>query len=314
MASHLFEVEDAKKYGVDKAIILSNLRFWLDKNKANKSNVFDGYYWTYNSAKAFSELFPYWSANKIQKTLKQMEMEGLIKSGCYNNSGYDRKKWYTTSDYLIQPNGSIDSADQLSRISQMAQPIADSKPDSKPDTKDLYVPSETKRSKFKFSDDDFKLAEWFFSRVEVLEPTAKKPNFESWANTLRIMREIDKRSLGEIGQLFDWANRDSFWCSNVLSPEKLRKQWGRLSIEKGKLNENVQQQNSKSTRRLTAEEELNQRLLEQYGDSGSRSEREINPAASVRMDEHQVSGSVREQVESERSTIDMEDWNKHSND
>ena len=39
---HSFEVEDAVKYGVEKAIILNNLRFWLEKNRANRKNISDG--------------------------------------------------------------------------------------------------------------------------------------------------------------------------------------------------------------------------------------------------------------------------------
>ena len=73
MTCHAFNIEDAKQYGVDSAIILHNLRFWLDHNKANGSHINDGYVWTYNSARAFSELFPYWSSNKIQKLLKKLE-------------------------------------------------------------------------------------------------------------------------------------------------------------------------------------------------------------------------------------------------
>lgn len=125
MTCHAFNIEDAKQYGVDSAIILHNLRFWLDHNKANGSHINDGYAWTYNSARAFSELFPYWSSNKIQKLLKKLEGEGVIITGNYNKAGYDKTKWYTLPEYNLQPNGGMDSAKWNNPSSQLAEPIPD---------------------------------------------------------------------------------------------------------------------------------------------------------------------------------------------
>lgn len=135
MPEHSFDINDAKKYGVDQAIVLKNMRFWLDHNKANKTNVHDGYYWTYNTAQAFAELFPYWTSNKIQKLLKKMESDGIIITGRYNKKQYDKTKWYTLPEYSLQPNGWKESADSLKGNSQTAEPIPDSKPDGKPDKK-----------------------------------------------------------------------------------------------------------------------------------------------------------------------------------
>lgn len=101
MKVHLFNVEEAKKYGVEKAVIIYNLRFWLEKNKANGSNEHDGYYWTYNSAEAFSDLFPYFTQSKIGRMLRQLEDDGVIISGCYNNKGYDRTKWYSMPEFKV---------------------------------------------------------------------------------------------------------------------------------------------------------------------------------------------------------------------
>lgn len=145
MSSHFFDIEDAKVYGVDKAILLSNLRFWLTKNAANESSGHDGFYWTYNSSKAFERLFPYWSSNKIQKDLKALEKLGVIKSGNFNKSKYDRTKWYTIplefsfsqTDECNQPNEKHHSAKPLNEFSQKAQPIPDINTDIITDTKTL---------------------------------------------------------------------------------------------------------------------------------------------------------------------------------
>jgi len=125
MTCHAFNIEDAKQYGVDSAIILHNIRFWLDHNKANGSHINDGYVWTYNSARAFSELFPYWSSNKIQKLLKKLESDGVIITGNYNKAGYDKTKWYTLPEYSLKPNGGMDSAKLNNQSSRIAEPIPD---------------------------------------------------------------------------------------------------------------------------------------------------------------------------------------------
>ena len=93
--THQFNVAEAVKFGIEPAILLSNIRFWLDHNKANKKNIHDGFAWTYNSATAFSELFPYMKERMISRHLKTLCDAGMLQSGCYNKMKYDRKLWYT---------------------------------------------------------------------------------------------------------------------------------------------------------------------------------------------------------------------------
>lgn len=79
---------------------------------------------------------------------------------------------------------------------------------------------------------DVLLAEHFFQLIQVLNPKHKPPNFKSWANDIRLMRERDNRTLAEIRELFQWANNDPFWKTNILSPATLRKQWDKLVIQR----------------------------------------------------------------------------------
>ncbi|EOE1186656.1 replication protein [Proteus mirabilis] len=79
--------------------------------------------------------------------------------------------------------------------------------------------------------DDLKAAQWIYSQVLIVSPTAKEPNWSSWANDIRLMRQLDGHTHQDICRMFKWANRDSFWCSNVLSPAKLREKWDTLTIQ-----------------------------------------------------------------------------------
>lgn len=95
---HSFNIELAKEYGILEAIIINNLFFWIEKNKANNVSYYDGTYWTYNSIKALNELFPYASERKISYALKHLEEEGIIKTGNYNKLAYDRTLWYAFTE------------------------------------------------------------------------------------------------------------------------------------------------------------------------------------------------------------------------
>lgn len=95
---HVFDVEVANEYGLLPSIILENIGFWVAHNQANETNFHDGRYWTYNSQKAFGELFPYASEKQIRTALKKLKDEDLILVGNYNASAYDRTTWYTLSD------------------------------------------------------------------------------------------------------------------------------------------------------------------------------------------------------------------------
>ena len=95
---HSFEVDIAKQFGILEALILNNLEFWIAKNEANETNFHDGFYWTYNSARALSGLFPYVSQRQIRNALKHLQDEGIIQTGNYNRDGRDRTLWYAFTE------------------------------------------------------------------------------------------------------------------------------------------------------------------------------------------------------------------------
>lgn len=153
---HSFDVDIAKKYGVNAAIILQNLYYWINKNKANEKHFHDGYYWTYNSVKAFEAMFPYMGKKQITYALDKLEDDEIIVTGNYNDSSYDRTKWYaiTQKGYKLFgvrcsvssesnspkeeihfPKGEMDSPKGGMTFPKREQPIPDNKPNNKPDNK-----------------------------------------------------------------------------------------------------------------------------------------------------------------------------------
>lgn len=93
-----FQSKVACEVGVDGAIMLQNIYFWVKKNEANDKNFHDGKYWTYNSKKAFAVLFPFWSERQIERILDKLRKDEYLEVGNYNATPYDRTLWYTLTD------------------------------------------------------------------------------------------------------------------------------------------------------------------------------------------------------------------------
>lgn len=130
--NHFFCVDEASRIGVEKAVILSNFRFWLEKNRANNKNIHDGYFWTYNSSKALAIIFPYWSPQKISRLIRDLESDGELISGNFNKVGYDRTKWYSMPEFSIVHVETFHCSDLNNGVFNNKQPIPDINTDNKP--------------------------------------------------------------------------------------------------------------------------------------------------------------------------------------
>ena len=98
---HAFNTEIANKYGMGEAIILHRMVFYLEKNIAKNKHFYDGNYWIYNSVKAWQELFPYLTIEKLRTIFKNLKEKGAIITGNYNKFSYDRTTWYAIADFDI---------------------------------------------------------------------------------------------------------------------------------------------------------------------------------------------------------------------
>jgi len=199
ITTHSFRIDDAQKHGVNKAIILHNLRFWLERAKANESHIHDGHYWIYNTSKAFGALFPYFSESSIARWLRELEKDEVVLSNNkLNKVGFDHTKWYTIKDeYRISENETTDCDKLTDRTLENDSAIPDSKPDSKPD-KDKNIKKTFKtwsEEELKQSIRELRLPEYtnymlieFFNYWSEKTPNGKKMLFQtkpSW--------ETDKR-------------------------------------------------------------------------------------------------------------------------
>jgi hypothetical protein len=99
--THFFDVSLAVRYGPIESIILTNLCWWLEKNKENGRHYVNERYWVYNSIKAFEKLFPYLNGEQIRRTIERLKEKGALYVGKFNKTGYDRTLWYSVSDEVL---------------------------------------------------------------------------------------------------------------------------------------------------------------------------------------------------------------------
>lgn len=132
--THEFKIALAKEYGIEEAILIHNFHHWITENKANNRNFFDGRFWTYNSQKAYVELFPYLNEGKIKRTIGSLIEKGIIMKGNYNANQYDRTNWYTFTDLglSIVQKCYIDWSKMTNGRVENSQPIPNNKPYNKP--------------------------------------------------------------------------------------------------------------------------------------------------------------------------------------
>src|SRR5690625_418421 len=81
----------AEEIGLNEAIVLQQIHFWLSKRK----NYIDNRFWVYNSYDGWAEQFPFWSKSTIIRILRRLEENGFIVTGNFNKIKIDNTKWYS---------------------------------------------------------------------------------------------------------------------------------------------------------------------------------------------------------------------------
>jgi len=124
-------------------------------------------------------------------------------------------------------------------------------------------------SAIKFDEDsvEIQLARFMIQEMLRVKPDSKVPkddvkSLQAWAQHIDYMIRLDKRTPRQIAELFRWAQQDDFWCANIRSPQKLRKQWDTLELRRKKDKKpNARKQNTN----LSKLEEMYQQALEEEG-------------------------------------------------
>lgn len=86
----------ACKIGLNEAIVIQQVHYWIEINKKNNKHYINGRYWTYNTLQDWREKnFEFWSLDTVKRTFTKLENKGMLLVGNFNKDRRDRTKWYT---------------------------------------------------------------------------------------------------------------------------------------------------------------------------------------------------------------------------
>ncbi|EPH66151.1 phage replisome organizer protein [Enterococcus faecium 13.SD.W.09] len=76
----------------------------------------------------------------------------------------------------------------------------------------------------------FILAQELFQQI-CQNQEIKEPNVQQWADDIRKMIEIDKRTEDQVRRMISWSQKHSFWSANILSARKLREKYDTMAAQ-----------------------------------------------------------------------------------
>ena len=125
----------AMRYGVEEAIFLNTIVYWVRENKSKGENFRDDRWWTYNSIRGLAEIFPWWTEKQIRRIANSCIDQKALVTANYNKDGRDRTVWYSPSEDLlllygeaemvksICPNGQMQMPNRADGVAQMGEPL-----------------------------------------------------------------------------------------------------------------------------------------------------------------------------------------------
>ena len=135
---HSFYASLAVIVGVVPAILLTQIEYWVSKNRDNRKNFKAGRYWTYNTFEKMADYFPYLNARQIKYAIKRLKDEDLILIDNFNTQNLDRTAWYTISDkgYSIIQNCTMEKTKLYNGKDNFVQSVNNELQTKNPDIKE----------------------------------------------------------------------------------------------------------------------------------------------------------------------------------
>jgi hypothetical protein len=110
----------AKRIGLNEAIFLQQLNYWLSNKKLGKE--VDGIKWIRNTLDEWVDNFPFWHTSTIRKTIKTLVDDGLVLTRSdLNEDNRDRTIWYTIDlDLVYEMTGPLKRITSKKKIKREA--------------------------------------------------------------------------------------------------------------------------------------------------------------------------------------------------
>ena len=98
LKNHHFNVEIAKVFGIQAAVILDQLIHWIEQNEAENTNIHNGKAWCIASYETLLKRFPYFTKRQIEYGIEKLIEKGIIITGNYSKNRFNRTRYFAFSD------------------------------------------------------------------------------------------------------------------------------------------------------------------------------------------------------------------------
>jgi hypothetical protein len=89
---------EAEAIGLNEAIVVARIRFWLGRSK----HIFGGRPWVYNTYPEWQKQFPFWSVFTVKNIFRRLEELGVLENTQrFNTNRWNKTKWYTLNEDVL---------------------------------------------------------------------------------------------------------------------------------------------------------------------------------------------------------------------
>lgn len=170
-----------------------------------------------------------WGKSKLRSFLEILEKDGMIVKIS------DRKKTtITICNYSVYQDVETENIPQTDHDQTDSRLSSDTNNNEKNDKEFISINNRRKSKTYDKSSVYYQLALRLLNNIKKNNPNFKEPNLQKWADDVRKTIELDKRTPEQVAFLMDWAQKDSFWMANILSPGKLRQKFDTLLMQSKK--------------------------------------------------------------------------------
>lgn len=203
--------------GLNEAIVLQQVHYWLEANKKSHRNYRDGYYWVYNTYAEWRKQFPFWSDKTLRRTFTSLEKTGYLISANFNRTKMDQTKWYRIDYTKFDNNSRLGQNDQMEKV-KMTRPIPETNTETNNGTMEEWFGAIGNNSELEhnatpqveYSDDEISgFIKWYYERYEQIygeeHPKIKSKQKVRVHNVLRAFCDenaLDSKSLRVMAESF----------------------------------------------------------------------------------------------------------------
>jgi len=151
--------------------------------------------------------------------------QAMIKAGWIDTEPYLRvHDWWDYAGRYLRSKYPQDQAIRWRRIEELyrGKHFAEPTPEQREEEKRVVYPLDST---------EMKACRYLFGSIKELDRKVKEPDWQKWCRDMHSINARDGRDWKEIRQVLDFVKNDSFWKTNILSPDKLRKQFHALVIK-----------------------------------------------------------------------------------